>query len=56
MIQQCVLNQSQGYWLLLDAFFIVIAFVCKFLQDLLGPYSNETQDFDGKFHMFQMNM
>jgi hypothetical protein len=42
--------------LLSDALLVIIALVCQFPQDLLGPYFNETQDFDGKFHMFQTNM
>jgi hypothetical protein len=28
MIQQCVLNQTLGYWLLLDALIATIALVC----------------------------
>ncbi len=27
--QQCVLNQSQGYWLLLDALTMAISLVCQ---------------------------
>jgi len=28
MVQQCVLNQSQSYWLLLDALVAAISLVC----------------------------
>jgi hypothetical protein len=29
VVQQCVLNQTQGYWLLLDALAIAISVVCQ---------------------------
>jgi hypothetical protein len=41
-----VLNQRQGYLLLLDALAIAISFVCQFPPDGFGLDYNETQDFD----------
>ncbi len=29
VVQQCVLNQNQGYWLLSNAFASIISLVCK---------------------------
>ncbi len=56
MVQQCVLNQNWGYWLLLDIFTSIISLVCQMQLDCMGPNSSETQDFDGEFHLFRQEM
>jgi hypothetical protein len=48
-----MLNQSWGYWPLLDVFTYVIFFVCQMRLDCMGLDSSETQDFDGVLHLFQ---
>jgi hypothetical protein len=30
VVNACVMNQSKGHWLLLDALFIAITMICKF--------------------------
>jgi len=39
VVQQCMLNQSQGYWLLYDAF--IISLVCQMWADCCTPYSKK---------------
>ncbi len=56
VVQQCVLNQSQGYWLLLDAFVVAISFVCQMRTYCLTPNSIETQNFDGELQVFQQHV
>jgi hypothetical protein len=56
MVQQCVLNQSQGYSLLLDALVVAISFVCQMQTYCLTPDSIETQYFDGELQIFQQRM
>jgi len=56
MVQQCVLNQSRGYWLLSTALVGAIVLICQFQHDLSVPNFGDTQDFDGEFHIFQKNM
>jgi len=56
MVQQCVLNQSQGYWLLSNALVGATTLICQFQHDLLGPNFGDTQYFDGELHIFQKNM
>ncbi len=48
MAQQCVQNQSQGYWLFFYAFLTTISHIYKFQASCLILDFNETQDFDGK--------
>jgi hypothetical protein len=48
VVQQCVLNQSQGYWLLLDALVAAISLVYQMKTYCLTPDSIETQNFDGE--------
>jgi hypothetical protein len=52
VVQQCVLNQSRGYWLLLDALVATISLVCQMQIDCLRPDSIESQDFDGELQVF----
>jgi len=52
VVQQCVLNQSPGYWLFFDAFTSTISLVCQMRLDCMGLDFSETQDFDGEFHLF----
>jgi len=56
VVQQCVLNQSQDYCLLLDALVVVISLVCQMRSYCLTPNSIETQDFDGELQVFQQRM
>jgi hypothetical protein len=56
MVQQCVLNQSQGYWLLSNALAAATTIICQFQHDLLGPNFGDAQDFDRELHIFQKNM
>jgi hypothetical protein len=53
VVQQCVLNQSQGYWLLLDALAVAISLVYQMRTYYLTPDSIETQDFDGELQVFR---
>ncbi len=53
VVQQCVLNQSQGYWLLLDALAVAISLVYQMWTYCLTPDSIETQDFDGELQVFR---
>ncbi len=48
MVQQRVLNQSQGYWLLYNALVMAISFVCQMQVDFVTFDTNETQDFDSE--------
>jgi hypothetical protein len=48
-----VLNQSQGYWLLLDALAVAISLVYQMWTYCLTPDSIETQDFDGELQVFR---
>jgi hypothetical protein len=56
VVQQYVLNQSQGYWLFSNAFIFVISLVCQMQLDCMGLDSSEIQDFDGELHLFQQWM
>ncbi len=47
-----MLNQSQGYWLFLDAFVVTISLVCQMQLRCLAPNSSETNNFDEKFKSF----
>jgi hypothetical protein len=48
VVNQCDVNQSQGYWVLFDALVVVISLVVKMQVQGLAPNSLETQDFDTK--------
>jgi len=52
MVQQCVQNQSQGYWLLSNALLATISHIYKFQASCLILDFNETQDFDEKLQFF----
>jgi len=52
LVQQCVSNQSQGYWLLSDAFVAAISLVCQMRIDCLTLDSIESQDFDNELQVF----
>ncbi len=52
VVQQCVLNQSQSYWLFSDALAVAILFVCQMQTYRLTLDSIETQDFDGELQVF----
>ncbi len=56
VVQQCVLNQSQGYLLPSNAFIVAIFLVCQMRLDCMRPDINEIQDFDGELHLFQQWM
>lgn len=56
MVQQCVLNQSQGYWLLYNARIVAISFVCQMQVDSMTFDTNETQDFDSEIQFLQQCM
>jgi hypothetical protein len=56
VIQQCVLNQSQGYWLLLDALAVTISLIYQMRTYCLTPDSIEIQDFDGELQVFRQCM
>jgi hypothetical protein len=51
-VVECVLNKSQGYWLLLNALATAISLVCQMRTYCLTPNSIETQDFDGELQVF----
>jgi hypothetical protein len=56
MVQQRVLNQSRGYWLLLDALVVAISFVYQIRTYHLTPDSIETQYFGGELQVFRQCM
>jgi hypothetical protein len=56
VVQQCVLNESRGYWLLLDALVVAISLVCQMQTYCLTPNSIETQYFDGELQVFRQCM
>ncbi len=53
VIQQCVLNQSQGYWFHLYALIVIISLVCQMQADYLTFDISEIQDFDDKFQVLR---
>jgi len=53
VIQQCVLNQSQGYWFHLYALIVTISLLCQMQVDYLTLDISEIQDFDNKFQVLQ---
>jgi hypothetical protein len=55
IVNQCVINQSQGYWLLFDAL-VTISLVIKMQVQCLVPNSLKTQDFDVELQVLQQYM
>jgi hypothetical protein len=56
VIQQCVLNQSQGYWFDFYALIVTISLICQMQLDYLTLEISEIQDFDDKFQVLQQCM
>jgi hypothetical protein len=52
VVQQRVLNQSRGYWLLSDALVVAISLVCPMRTDCLTSDSIETRNFVGELQVF----
>ncbi len=53
VIQQCVLNQSQGYWFHLYGLIVIISLICQMQVDYLTLDISEIQDFDDKFQVLR---
>ncbi len=51
MVQQCVLNQTWGYWPFSNAIATSISFICQMWVDSLTPNSGEAHDFDGELQI-----
>jgi hypothetical protein len=51
VVQQCVLNQNESYYLLSNALVITISLICQMQVDCLTLDSNETLDFDGELQV-----
>jgi hypothetical protein len=56
LVQQCVLNQSQGYWLFYNAHVVAISFVCQMQVNSMTFGTIETQDFDSEIQFLQKCM
>jgi hypothetical protein len=56
VVQQCVLNQNQGYWLLSNALTSIISLVCKIQLDCCTFEYRETQYFDCELETLQQCM